>query len=92
MANIVKSYGVGRLFREGDFESLSEEFLLFRDEYKKYRKNIEKFKQAFSKETSSTAVTSLNRFVIFFKTTSVTISTPIKEPYGCHRWWLTADS
>ncbi len=51
MANIVKSYGVGRLFREGEFKSLLEEFLVFKNDYKNYLENIEKFKQAFSKES-----------------------------------------
>jgi hypothetical protein len=43
MANIVKYYRVGRVFPDGNFVRLQKEFSIFRQNYKKYLKNIEKF-------------------------------------------------
>lgn len=43
MANIVKYYRVGRVFPDGNFVRLQKEFSIFKQNYKKYLKNIEKF-------------------------------------------------
>jgi hypothetical protein len=43
MANIVKYYRVGRVFLDGNFVRLQKEFSIFKQNYKKYLKNIEKF-------------------------------------------------
>jgi hypothetical protein len=56
MAYIVKRYGVGRLFREGNFQSLLKEFLVFKNDYKKYRENIKNFKLDFSKKSCDEAL------------------------------------
>lgn len=50
MAHIVKYYRVGRVFRDGNFRELQKEFSQFKQNYKNYLKNIERFNITYSKK------------------------------------------
>jgi glycosyltransferase involved in cell wall biosynthesis len=50
MGYIVKHYLVGRVFKEGSFQSLLKEFLIFKDNLKNYSENLKKFHKDFSKK------------------------------------------
>jgi hypothetical protein len=50
MARIVKYYQVGRVFPDGNFQELQKEFSGFKEDYKSYLKNIEKFNIDYSKK------------------------------------------
>jgi glycosyltransferase involved in cell wall biosynthesis len=56
MANIVRQYNVGRVFKEGNFPSLAREFAIFKNRFESYRESINKFNIAFSKEASDKAL------------------------------------
>lgn len=52
MAYIVKHYGVGRVFRDGNLTELRKAFAEFRQNYIRYLKNIEKFNLIYSKKNT----------------------------------------
>jgi glycosyltransferase involved in cell wall biosynthesis len=52
MGYIVKHYQVGRVFKDGSFQSLLKEFLVFKDNHKNYSENLKKIQTAFSKKAS----------------------------------------